>query len=264
MVCDRLKLRDPDGKGGLATWNATRPPFVEADAVQRAAYLASTVGAPLYVVHTSSEQALVAALRHRRDGPCRAFPPSRRMSAGGPDPSRTLVYPSWEIAPPGAASGPRTRADTDISSISEGVGKRPRSFKDFGAAAFGGVGVEKVFGVVELRSLSTDCRFLIAEVACACSSVARCAKARSPYLPPTRRPGWQDDGRWSGVMAAPHQIRTRVCGKRKRLSLGLTLKAWYQASMFRTTPLTRYFTGAWAFETICWRMESSVDLWRQL
>jgi dihydropyrimidinase len=68
VLRDRLKLKDPDGKGGLATWNATRPPFVEADAVQRAAYLASTVGAPLYVVHTSSEQALLAALRHRRDG----------------------------------------------------------------------------------------------------------------------------------------------------------------------------------------------------
>ena len=53
VLRDRLKLKDPDGKGGLATWNATRPPFVEADAVQRAAYLASTVGAPLYVVHTS-------------------------------------------------------------------------------------------------------------------------------------------------------------------------------------------------------------------
>ena len=68
VLRDRLKLKDPDGTGGLATWNATRPPFVEADAVQRAAYLASTVGAPLYVVHTSSEQALLAALRHRRDG----------------------------------------------------------------------------------------------------------------------------------------------------------------------------------------------------
>jgi hypothetical protein len=35
VLRDRLKLKDPDGKGGLATWNATRPPFVEADAVQR-------------------------------------------------------------------------------------------------------------------------------------------------------------------------------------------------------------------------------------
>src|SRR5215467_13541780 len=68
VLRDRLKARDPHGRGALKTWNATRPPFVEADAVQRAAYVASTVGAPLYVVHTSSEQALLAALRHRRDG----------------------------------------------------------------------------------------------------------------------------------------------------------------------------------------------------
>ena len=27
---------DPEGRGALKTWNATRPPFVEADAVQRA------------------------------------------------------------------------------------------------------------------------------------------------------------------------------------------------------------------------------------
>jgi len=68
VLRDRLKAKDPDGRGGLATWNATRPPFVEADAVQRAAYIAHQAGAPLYVVHTSSAEALEAALRHRRAG----------------------------------------------------------------------------------------------------------------------------------------------------------------------------------------------------
>ncbi|MGL4286815.1 MAG: dihydroorotase [Phreatobacter sp.] len=68
VLRDRVKAQDPDGTGGLATWNATRPPFVEADAVQRAAYIAHTAGAPLYVVHTSSTEALEAALRHRRAG----------------------------------------------------------------------------------------------------------------------------------------------------------------------------------------------------
>jgi len=68
VLRDRLKKQDPDGKGGLATWNATRPPFVEADAVQRAAYLSDIAGAPLYVVHTSSAEALAAALRHRANG----------------------------------------------------------------------------------------------------------------------------------------------------------------------------------------------------
>jgi dihydroorotase-like cyclic amidohydrolase len=63
-----MKAEDPNGKGGLATWNASRPPFVEADAVQRAAYVAHVAGAPLYVVHTSSTEAIEAALRHRRAG----------------------------------------------------------------------------------------------------------------------------------------------------------------------------------------------------
>ena len=68
VLRDRVKAADPDGNGGLATWNASRPPFVEADAVQRAVYVAHQAGAPLYVVHTSSAEALEAALRHRRAG----------------------------------------------------------------------------------------------------------------------------------------------------------------------------------------------------
>lgn len=68
VLRDRVKKQDPEGRNGLATWNATRPPFVEADAVQRSAYIASQAGAPLYVVHTSSAEALEAALRHRGAG----------------------------------------------------------------------------------------------------------------------------------------------------------------------------------------------------
>jgi dihydropyrimidinase len=68
VLRDRVKKQDPEGRNGLATWNATRPPLVEADAVQRAAYIASQAGAPLYVVHTSSAEALEAALRQRRTG----------------------------------------------------------------------------------------------------------------------------------------------------------------------------------------------------
>ena len=64
----RAQEADPKGTGGLATWNASRPPFVEADAVQRAAYIAGTAGCPLYVVHTSSAEALDAALRLRGNG----------------------------------------------------------------------------------------------------------------------------------------------------------------------------------------------------
>ncbi|MBV9811247.1 MAG: dihydroorotase family protein [Acetobacteraceae bacterium] len=65
---ERVMRADPDGKAGLSAWNDTRPPFVEADAVQRAALIADAAGAPLYVVHTSSRAALDAALRQRRAG----------------------------------------------------------------------------------------------------------------------------------------------------------------------------------------------------
>ena len=68
VLRERLKQSDPEGKGGLATWNASRPDFVEADAVQRAAYLGKVTGAPVYIVHTSSQAALEAALMQRRSG----------------------------------------------------------------------------------------------------------------------------------------------------------------------------------------------------
>lgn len=68
VLREREKARDPEGRGGLATWNASRPGFVEADAVQRAAYLARVTGARIYIVHTSSADALEAALMQRRAG----------------------------------------------------------------------------------------------------------------------------------------------------------------------------------------------------
>lgn len=68
VLRDRAKAADPEGKGGLPLWNSTRPAFVEADAVQRAALLSHAAGAHLYVVHTSSAAALEAGLMHRRAG----------------------------------------------------------------------------------------------------------------------------------------------------------------------------------------------------
>jgi len=64
----RVMDADPNGRGGLRAWNATRPPFVEADAVQRAALFARETGARLYIVHTSSREALEAGLRARDAG----------------------------------------------------------------------------------------------------------------------------------------------------------------------------------------------------
>ncbi len=67
VLRDRLKA-DSAGLSDLALWNASRPPFVEADAVQRSTYLAQQAGAPLYVVHTSSMEALDLGLMHRGRG----------------------------------------------------------------------------------------------------------------------------------------------------------------------------------------------------
>jgi dihydropyrimidinase len=68
VLRNRLMKEDPEGRGGLRAWNATRPPFVEADAVQRAGLFARQTGARLYIVHTSSREALEAGLRARDAG----------------------------------------------------------------------------------------------------------------------------------------------------------------------------------------------------
>ena len=84
----RVMDADPEGRGGLRAWNATRPPFVEADAVQRAGLFARETGARLYIVHTSSARgaggrAACARRRHRhrhRDLP--ALPDPRHRLGG--------------------------------------------------------------------------------------------------------------------------------------------------------------------------------------
>lgn len=68
VLRDRAMKADPEGKGGLASWDASRPDFVEGEAVQRSSYLANVAGSPLYVVHTSSAAALEAGLARRRAG----------------------------------------------------------------------------------------------------------------------------------------------------------------------------------------------------
>ena len=64
----RLMATDPEGKGGLAAWNNSRPPFVEAEAIHRVATLARQAGAPVYLVHCTSAAALDAALAQLRLG----------------------------------------------------------------------------------------------------------------------------------------------------------------------------------------------------
>ena len=68
VLRERAMNSDPTGKEGLYSWDATRPDFVEADAVQRAGMFATVTGAPLYIVHTSSGLALETGLSLRKSG----------------------------------------------------------------------------------------------------------------------------------------------------------------------------------------------------
>lgn len=68
----RMREKDPEGTGGLASWNAARPSFIEAEAIRRATYLGRITGTPVYCVHTSSREALDAAIAMRREG-CPVF-----------------------------------------------------------------------------------------------------------------------------------------------------------------------------------------------
>ena len=52
----------------LRVWYECAPPFVEAEALQRAAYLAKIVGVPLYAVHVSSAESLNALTMLRERG----------------------------------------------------------------------------------------------------------------------------------------------------------------------------------------------------
>jgi len=62
----KLKGRPIDeSRGPLHAWNQARPAFVEAESVQRVAYMAQVTGASVYAVHTSSKVALDAMRRQR-------------------------------------------------------------------------------------------------------------------------------------------------------------------------------------------------------
>jgi dihydropyrimidinase len=66
----RLREQVPRGAhSSLADWNQTRPPYVEAEAEQRVAYLAGVAGASVYAVHVTSAAALHALSTQRRDYP---------------------------------------------------------------------------------------------------------------------------------------------------------------------------------------------------
>lgn len=65
IVWNRRAQPVPDGLSPLGIWNHTRPDFVESEAQQRAAFLASVAGASMYAVHVTNAQTLDVLLRQR-------------------------------------------------------------------------------------------------------------------------------------------------------------------------------------------------------
>ncbi len=59
----------PEGLSALALWNHVRPDFVESEAQQRAAFLASVTGASMYAVHVTNAQTLDVLGRQRERYP---------------------------------------------------------------------------------------------------------------------------------------------------------------------------------------------------
>src|SRR5262249_3584497 len=66
----RLRPADPEGKGVLASSNASRPPLLEHAAVRRPGLVPQAAGCGLYIVRATSAAALKAALSARARG-CR-------------------------------------------------------------------------------------------------------------------------------------------------------------------------------------------------
>ena len=62
-----------NGDGGLGDWDRSRPDFAEAEAVQRALYLAEKTNCPLYVVHVTCREALEVIKRVKARRPGKVF-----------------------------------------------------------------------------------------------------------------------------------------------------------------------------------------------
>ncbi|MGH3098792.1 MAG: dihydroorotase [Streptosporangiales bacterium] len=85
-----------DPNAGLDAWNRVRPDFVEAEAEQRVAYLASVLGASVYAVHVTSAESVGALARQRAHYPnvfVETCPHYLTLDTGSPIGSRGKVNP---------------------------------------------------------------------------------------------------------------------------------------------------------------------------
>ena len=101
-----------NGTGSLRDWDRSRPDYVEADATQRALYLAEKVDSPLYVVHVTCREALDMVRRAKARRPAKVF-------------VETCVHYltlTCETAPsPAGKINPPLRHPHDLESLWEGV-----------------------------------------------------------------------------------------------------------------------------------------------
>jgi dihydropyrimidinase len=106
----RVRAAKPDGLT-LPEWTATHPDFSEAEAVQRAAYLAARTGVRVYFVHVSSAETLQVIRRLKAEG--------RRFFVETTSPYLTLT----DQTPQGALAKmvPPVRTEEDRLALWEGL-----------------------------------------------------------------------------------------------------------------------------------------------
>ena len=88
----------PEGLSPLGIWNHTRPDFVESEAQQRAAFLASVAGASMYAVHVTNAQTL--DVLHPPARPLSATSSWRRVRTTSPMTSTPSCGPMAKVNPP--------------------------------------------------------------------------------------------------------------------------------------------------------------------
>ena len=100
------------GEGGLEDWDRARPDYVEAEATQRALYLAEKAGCPLYVVHVTCKESLDMVRRSKARRPGMVFaetcPHYLTLTC------KNAPFPAGKVNPP-------LRHEDDIEALWEGI-----------------------------------------------------------------------------------------------------------------------------------------------
>jgi len=101
-----------NGNGGLGDWDRARPDYAEAEATQRALYLAERADSPLYVVHVTCRESLdmVRRAKARRPGMVFAETCPHYLTLT----CKNAPFPAGKVNPP-------LRHEDDIEALWEGI-----------------------------------------------------------------------------------------------------------------------------------------------